>query len=105
MDFQLGTRQPGREFRRAASVETNAFECGGLINQAIEIVGFSGADVGIEGTGPHAGAINVPDADAVCQDAPDTFGVGEFVERVGESRAKQFPEMILPVPVILLRRQ
>ena len=105
MDFQAGTRQPGCEFCRATPVETDALECGSLIDQGIEIVGFSGADVGIERAGPHTGAVDIPDADPMRQNAPDTFGVRKLGERFGEDCAKQFPEMILPVPVILLGRQ
>ena len=105
MDFQAGTRQPGCEFCRTAPVETDAFECRSLIDQVIEIVGLSGADVGVERAGPYTGAIDIPDADPMRQNAPDTFGVDKLRERFGENRAKQFPEMILPVPVILFRRQ
>jgi len=105
MDFQSGTRQPGREFCRAASVEANAFECGSLFDQGGKIVGFSRADVGVERAGPHTGAIDVPDADPVRENALDSFGVGKLVKRFAKNGAKQLPEMILLVPVVLLRRQ
>ena len=105
MHLQPEVRQPGREFCRATPVEADAFERGSLGDQGVEIVGFPGADVGVERTGAHAGAVNIPDANTVRQNTPETFSVGEFVERFGENRAKQFPEMVLPVPVILLRRQ
>lgn len=105
MNFQPGTRQPGGKFRRTATVEANAFERGRLGNQGIKIVGFPGADVGIERAGPYAGAINVPDADMVRQNAPEAFGVRHLVKRFGENCAKQPPEVVLPVPVILLRSQ
>lgn len=105
MNFQFVAFQSRGEFRRAAPVEANAFERGGLGDQGVEVVGLACADVGVECAGSHTGTINVPDADAVHQDALDTLGVGEFGERFCENRAKQPPEVILPVPVILLRRQ
>ena len=102
MDFQLSPCQPGCKFRRTTPIKANAFKRGSLNDQCIEVVGFPGADVGVECAGAYAGAVNVPDADMVRQNAPETFGVGQFVERFGENCTEQFPEMILPVPVILL---
>ena len=88
MNFQPISGKSRCKFRRTTSVEANAFEQRGLIDQGIEIVGFSGADVSIECAGSHAGAIDVPDADTVRQNTLDTFGVRQFMERLRENRAK-----------------
>jgi hypothetical protein len=87
-------RELRRKLARSLAIEADRLQFRTQPVQALEIVGGRLADGRIQAAFAFAGGQHVPQAEAVGEQARQTFGVGQRIQVLAEQYAEQFPELV-----------